>query len=98
MKASSIATGVAMVAAIAAAAYVMAFHLGLSPELDFGCGQYYYTDIPDWQRRFSVDGFEDGLPMWLYFVLFFAWGFLMYRLWVWIDAGADAGDEVSKEG
>ena len=26
-----------------------------------------------------------GCAVWIHIVLFLAWGWLMYRLWVWID-------------
>ncbi|MGN0853787.1 MAG: hypothetical protein ACI4Q3_10500 [Kiritimatiellia bacterium] len=82
---SRIACGI-MAAAVLAAVYVMVNRLGLIEGLDFGCGQYYYTDIPDWEKYFAVDRFHDAHPRILYFVAFFAWGYLMYRLWKWIDA------------
>lgn len=83
---TSVLTGLVMVAACAAAVYVMVRHLGLIDGLDFGCGQYYYTDIPHWEKYFSVDRFRDSYPKVLYFILFFVWGYVMYRLWKWIDS------------
>ena len=74
-----------MVVAVLAAIWLMCGQYGLIPGLDFGCGQYYYTDIPDWQKDFSVKGIVDNCPRWVYFVLFFLWGYAMYRLWRWID-------------
>ena len=47
MKLSSKITYATLVAALAASVYVMVRHLGLIEGLDFGCGQYYYTDIPN---------------------------------------------------
>ena len=44
---AAILTAVVMALALAAAAYAMVRHLGLVDGLDFGCGQYYYTDIPN---------------------------------------------------
>lgn len=89
MKIVPLLTGVVVVAATAGAGFVMCRHLGLIDGLEFGCGQYYYTDIPDWQRYFSVERYHDHLPKALSFVLFFAWGYLMYRLWRWIDSSSD---------
>lgn len=74
-----------MTAAVCAAVYAMVNHLGLIDGLDFGCGQYYYTDIPNWEKYFSADRFHDTYSKSLYFVLFFLWGYFMYRLWKWID-------------
>ncbi|MDE3275024.1 MAG: hypothetical protein PUJ80_03255, partial [Verrucomicrobiota bacterium] len=58
---------------------------GLLPGLDFGPGQYYYTDIPNWERYFSVDGIAADCPAWVYYLVFAIWGWLMYCLWRWID-------------
>lgn len=83
-----------MVVATLVAAGMMVCHMGLIDGLDFGCGQYYYTDIPNWQKWFAGNCFTDTLPRWIYYVLFFVWGYAMYRLWTWLDAhaaGSDAG-------
>ena len=85
MKVASIVVYSIMVAAVIAATIVICGHYGLLPGLDFGAGQYYYTDIPGWERYFSVDGIRDTCPRWLYYVLFAVWGYAMYRLWRWID-------------
>ena len=74
--------GVAVVTAVV----LMCGQYGMIPGLDFGCGQYYYTDIPDWQKYFSVKGVVDHCPRWVYFVLFSLWGYVMYRFWVWLDS------------
>ena len=79
-------TGLVMVMALLAAIYLICGQYGLIPGLDFGCGQYYYTDIPGWERYFSVAGIVDACPRWVYYVLFALWGWAMYRLWRWIDA------------
>ena len=91
MKLSSKITYATLVAALAASVYVMVRHLGLIEGLDFGCGQYYYTDIPGWEKYFSVKGVVDGLPRGVYYLLFFAWGYAMFRLWRWIDSRGDDG-------
>ncbi len=85
MKLSTIIISVIMVAAIIAATIIMFHHYGLIPGLDFGCGQYYYTDIPNWQKYFSVEGIIDNTPDWVYYIAFFIWGYAMYRLWCKID-------------
>ena len=56
MRKSALIIAVVMVAAVGAAVWVAAGRHGLLPGLDFGPGQYYYTDIPNWERYFSVDG------------------------------------------
>ena len=66
-----------MVVAVLVAIWLMCGQYGLIPGLDFGCGQYYYTDIPDWQKYFSVKGIVDNCPRWVYFVLYFLWGYAM---------------------
>ncbi len=86
MKLARALTYATMAAAVVASCWMMFRHMGLIDGLDFGCGQYYYTDIPDWQRWFSVEDFKDGIPRWVYYALFFAWGWAMYRLWAWLDS------------
>lgn len=81
MKLSSKITYATLVAALAASVYVMVRHLGLIEGLDFGPGQYYYTDIPDWPRYFSSAGVADAPPAWVCYALFAAWGLLAYWLW-----------------
>lgn len=90
MKLARTLTYAAMAIAIAASCWMTVRHMGLIDGLDFGCGQYYYTDIPDWQRWFSVEDFRDGLPRWVYYAIFFAWGWAMYRLWAWLDSRPEA--------
>ena len=67
------------------ALYIMANGLGLVDSLDFGAGAYYYADIPNYERYVRPDAYRSTVPMWLCIVLFLAWGFLMYRLWCWLD-------------
>ena len=68
------------------AVWIMKNRLGLSDEHDFGAGAYYYADIPDFDKVLKTDGYQTSIPKWIYFVLFFAWGWLMWRLWCWIDS------------
>ena len=72
-------------ATVLAALYIMANGLGLQDSLDFGAGAYYYADIPEFQKYLAWDAFKEGLPYWVYVVLFLVWGALMYLLWLWID-------------
>ena len=73
------------VIAVLTALYIMANRLGLAEGLDFGAGAYYYTDIPDYEKVVRDDVYEARLSYWIYVVLFLAWGWLMYRLWVFLD-------------
>ena len=52
-----------------------------------GAGAYFYADIPTEQYTEIVneDAYQTSVPKWIFYVLFFAWGWLMWRLWVWIE-------------
>lgn len=65
--------------------YIMANRLGLSDKLDFGAGAYYYADIPDFKKYVREDLFQTKVPYWIHVLLFLIWGWLMYKLWCWID-------------
>ncbi len=69
------------------AVYIMANQLGVVNGYDFGTGAYYYTDIPAEQyREIAPQGdYQTSVPRWMLYVLFLAWGWLMWRLWVWVD-------------
>lgn len=91
-KIVNILTTVVLVATVVIALYIMAFGLGLSDKLDFGAGAYFYADIPNYNEEIAPVTYQQGfaqrlqhVPHWLYYVLFFAWGYLMWRLWLWID-------------
>ena len=81
MKLAAWLTGVVMAAATIAAAGFMLAQCGRLPGLDFGPGQYYYTDIPDWPRYFSSAGIAGSPPGWVCYALFAAWGGLAYWFW-----------------
>lgn len=81
MKLAAWLTGVVMAAATVAAAGFMLAQCGRLPGLDFGPGQYYYTDIPDWPRYFSSAGIVGSPPGWVCYALFAAWGGLAYWFW-----------------
>lgn len=80
-----VVTWVVAVAVVAAAVYVMALRLGLADGLDFGAGAYYWADIPEAEKIFRDGVYSPYLPYWVYVVLFLAWGWLMYRLWGWVE-------------
>ena len=65
--------------------YIMLNGFGLLPGLDFGAGAYYYADIPDFEKYMHDGAFHPSLPLWVYMLLFLCWGYLMWRLWIWVD-------------
>lgn len=67
------------------AIYIMKNNIGSVDGVDFGPGQYYYTDIPNWKDYFLVDRYHSKTPMSVLIALFFIWGILMYKAWVWLD-------------
>ena len=74
-----------VVAVLGCAVYIMICRLGLAAEYDFGAGAYYYADIPGFESVVRDDSYRTEVPLWVHIVLFLGWGWLMYRLWVWID-------------
>ena len=32
------------------------------------------------------EAYRTSVPVWVHILLFLGWGWLMYRLWVWIDS------------
>lgn len=82
-------TVVMIVAVLIAAVYIMINHLGLVEGYDFGVGAYYYVDIPEFEKIVDKDAFVTSVPVWVHVVFFIAWGWLMWRLWLWIDRKSD---------
>lgn len=80
-----IATVLAAVAVLLCAAYIISFHLGLNEEYDFGAGAYYYADAPQIQEMVEQPAYQTAVPTWIHIVLFLSWGWLMWRLWIWVD-------------
>ena len=80
-----VVTILTVVAILVCAVYIMSHRLGLNPEYDFGAGAYYYADIPQFERFTPTEAYRTQIPYWVHVVLFLAWGWLMYRLWDWID-------------
>lgn len=70
---------------LAIAIYIMSRGLGIQEGKDFGAGAYYYADIPEFEKYLRWDNFSPSLPYIVYVVLFLVWGFLMYKLWTWVD-------------
>ena len=78
-------TALVAVVTLVLAVYIVANHLGLNPDYDFGAGAYYYADIPDFEKIIDKEVYEAKLPYLVYVLLFLAWGALMYFLWKRID-------------
>ena len=80
-------TIVVVVITVLLAFWIMANKLGLVEGYDFGAGAYYYADIPTEQYSEIVneDAYQTSVPKWIFYVIFFAWGYLMWRLWVWVE-------------
>ena len=85
------------IAVILCALYIMANGLGLVDSLDFGAGAYYYADIPAVERFDHKNAYRSPVPMWVCIVLFLAWGWLMYRLWVWLEQRNQRHDQQSNQ-
>ena len=81
----------AVVITLFLAVYIMIHRLGLVEGFDFGAGAYYYADIPAEQYKEIVneDAYKTSVPHWVFYVLFFAWGWLMWRLWCWVEQKKD---------
>lgn len=82
---AKVITVIVAVVILVTAVYIMANHLGLVEDLDFGAGAYYYADIPNFEKIINYDLYTAKLPYIVYVLLFLAWGFLMYKLWCWIE-------------
>jgi len=81
----NIVTVIMAVTIIIGALYVMSNHLGLVEGYDFGGGAYYYVDIPNFDKVLPENAYQAKTPVWVHVVLFIAWGWLMWRLWLWVD-------------
>ena len=86
-KIFKVITIIVVVITLFLAGWIMANRLGLVEGYDFGAGAYYYADIPAEQYAEIVDEgvYKTSVPHWVFYVLFFAWGWLMWRLWVWVE-------------
>lgn len=78
-------TVIITVAVLISAIVIMSMQLGIVDGYDFGAGAYYYADIPGFENIMKDDSFSTSVPLWVHIVLFLIWGWLMYRLWVWVD-------------
>lgn len=86
-KIFKVITIVVVVITLFLAGWIITNKLGLVEGFDFGAGAYYYADIPAEQYNEIVneDAYQTSVPKWIFYVLFFAWGYIMWRLWVWIE-------------
>ena len=80
------ATAVVAVAVLICSIVIVTLRLGLVEGYDFGAGAYYYADIPGFEKIINDEAYSTSVPMWVHILLFLGWGWLMYRLWVWIDS------------
>ena len=78
-------TAIMVVAVVICAIVIAARGLGVVEGYDFGAGAYYYADIPGFEKIINDDAFKTSVPVWVHIILFLAWGWLMWRLWIWID-------------
>jgi hypothetical protein len=78
-------TAVVAVAVIICAIVIACMRLGIVEGYDFGAGAYYYADIPDFKDVVREDVYQTDIPIWVHIGLFLIWGWLMYRLWKWVD-------------
>ena len=78
-------TIIMVVAVVICTIVIAARGLGVVEGYDFGAGAYYYADIPGFEKIINDDAYKTSVPLWLHIILFLAWGWLMWRLWVWID-------------
>ena len=79
-------TAIVAVTVLICSIVIVTLRLGLVEGYDFGAGAYYYADIPGFEKIMNDEAYKTSVPIWLHIVLFLGWGWLMYRLWVWIDS------------
>lgn len=78
-------TAIIAVAVGVCAIVIAAMRLGVVEGYDFGAGAYYYADIPGFEKLINDEAYTTSVPLWVHIILFLAWGWLMWHLWVWID-------------
>lgn len=84
-KTTRTVTVVVAVAVLLCAVVIMATGAGLVEGYDFGAGAYYYADIPGFEKIMKEGLFETSVPVGIHIAIFLVWGWLMYRLWVWVS-------------
>lgn len=78
-------TVIVAVAVVVCAVYIALSGLGLVEGYDFGIGAYYYADIPGFEKLINDRAFMTSVPVWVHVAIFLAWGWLMWKLWLFID-------------
>lgn len=78
-------TVIVAVAVVVCAVYIALSGLGLVDGYDFGIGAYYYADIPGFEKLINDRAFMTSVPVWGHVAIFLAWGWLMWKLWLFID-------------
>ena len=79
-------TAIVAAAVLICSIVIVTLRLGLVEGYDFGAGAYYYADIPGFEKIMNDEAYKTSVPVWAHILLFLGWGWLMYRLWVWIDS------------
>ena len=59
----------------------------MQKEKEIGAGAYYYEDIPGFASLVNGSHYQSPVSMPILIILFLIWGFLMYRLWTWMESG-----------
>ena len=78
-------TVIVAVAVIVCSIFIAAKGLGLVEGYDFGIGAYYYADIPGFEKIINDDAYDTSVPLWAHIALFLGWGYIIWKLWVWIE-------------
>ena len=78
-------TVIVAVAVIVCSIFIVAKGLGLVEGYDFGIGAYYYADIPGFEKIINDDAYDTSVPLWVHITLFLGWGYIIWKLWVWIE-------------
>lgn len=84
-KIISTVTAIVAVAVIICATIIASRQMGVVEGYDFGAGAYYYADIPGFETIMNDEAYSTKTPRWVHIVLFLCWGWLMWRLWCWIE-------------
>ena len=79
-------TAIVAAAVLICSIVIVTLRLGLVEGYDFGAGAYYYADIPGFEKIMNDEAYKTSVPVWVHILLFLGWGWLMYRLWIWIDS------------
>lgn len=84
-KISLTVTVIVAVAVVVCSIFIAAKGLGLVEGYDFGIGAYYYADIPGFEKIINDDAYDTSVPLWVHIALFLGWGYIIWKLWVWIE-------------